>query len=237
MGVTYFKRYRMQIRLHPELFPPLLLPNGYRLVPWNRDLLFPHADTKYRSFCDEIDAHVFPCLGDMAGCHRLMEEISDKQGFLPGATWLAVHSASSRRPVGILWNGPGDCRGSIEWRHPELGRDSGASRPGPGQGVVAQGVGRFLASGPAVGFTWRSRRKTRWRFPSTANSVFAGSRPYTRRWKSPILNGLSVSVLGRRRRAIGRPSAGRGSARCVESRWRAPVPRLQPGTSCRYASN
>jgi ribosomal protein S18 acetylase RimI-like enzyme len=99
MGVTYFKRYRMQIRLRPELFQPPILPAGYRLVPWNRDLLYLHADTKYRSFCSEIDAHVFPCLGDQAGCHRLMEEIAEKHGFLPGATWLAVRSTDADEPV------------------------------------------------------------------------------------------------------------------------------------------
>jgi mycothiol synthase len=98
MGVTYFKRYRMQIRLQPELFVAPRLAAGYRLVPWNRDVLYLHAETKYRSFCSEIDANVFPCLGDLAGCHRLMEEISGKQGFLPGATWLAVHSVNSDGP-------------------------------------------------------------------------------------------------------------------------------------------
>ena len=93
MGVTYFKRYRMQIHLHPELFQSRTLPEGYRLVPWHRDMLYQHADAKYRSFCGEIDAHVFPCLGDLTGCHRLMEEIADKQGFLPTATWLAVRAS------------------------------------------------------------------------------------------------------------------------------------------------
>jgi ribosomal protein S18 acetylase RimI-like enzyme len=99
MSVTYFKRYRMQIRLQPDLFRVSRLPRGYRLVAWSRDLLPVHADTKYRSFCSEIDAHVFPCLGDLAGCHRLMEEISDKHGFMPDATWLAVYSAHPDGPV------------------------------------------------------------------------------------------------------------------------------------------
>src|SRR5690606_24686445 len=46
--------------------------------------------TKYQSFRDEIDSNVFPCLGDLLGCHRLMHEIRNKQGFLPQATWLAA---------------------------------------------------------------------------------------------------------------------------------------------------
>ena len=77
MSVTYFKRYRMQIRLHAGLFQPRRLPLGYRLVPWSPDLLYLHANTKYRSFCAEIDANVFPCLGEVDGCHRLMAEISE----------------------------------------------------------------------------------------------------------------------------------------------------------------
>ena len=89
MGVTYFKRYRMEIRLQRGLFADRQTPFGYRLIAWNDALVEAHADAKYRSFCAEIDAHVFPCLGDLTGCHRLMEDISVKHGFLPEATWLA----------------------------------------------------------------------------------------------------------------------------------------------------
>src|SRR4029077_20906310 len=39
------------------------------------------------------DANVFPCLGDWAGCHRLMHEIRGKSGFLPGATWLMAYDS------------------------------------------------------------------------------------------------------------------------------------------------
>ncbi|MBL6713560.1 MAG: GNAT family N-acetyltransferase [Pirellulales bacterium] len=67
---------------------PPVLPEGYRLVAWNEALLDAHARTKYRSFCDEIDAVVFPCLGDLEGCRRLMREIRRKPGFLAEATWL-----------------------------------------------------------------------------------------------------------------------------------------------------
>jgi GNAT superfamily N-acetyltransferase len=66
--------------------PPL--PRGYEFAAWDDSLLETHAETKYHSFRSEIDANVFPCLGDWAGCHRLMNEIRAKQGFLPGATWL-----------------------------------------------------------------------------------------------------------------------------------------------------
>ena len=93
MGVTYFKRYRMEIRLQRGLFVSPLTPANYQLVAWDDRLVHAHADTKYRSFCTEIDAHVFPCLGDLTGCQRLMEDISAKHGFLPTATWLAEYQS------------------------------------------------------------------------------------------------------------------------------------------------
>lgn len=94
MGLTYFKRFRMEIELTARQLAPPPLPPGYRLVPWAEELLEVHAEAKYNSFRTEIDANVFPCLGDWAGCHRLMHEIRGKQGFLPGATWLIACQAS-----------------------------------------------------------------------------------------------------------------------------------------------
>ena len=91
MGLTYFKRYRMEIELTARQLAPAVLPVGYRLITWEDSLLEAHAEAKYHSFRSEIDANVFPCLGDWDGCHRLMHEIRGKQGFLPGATWLIGH--------------------------------------------------------------------------------------------------------------------------------------------------
>lgn len=90
MVLTYFKRYRMEIDLHHWAPPPLRSPRGYAFLPWNKSLLDLHAEVKYRSFRNEIDANVFPCLGELAGCRRLMREITRKGGFLERATWLAV---------------------------------------------------------------------------------------------------------------------------------------------------
>jgi ribosomal protein S18 acetylase RimI-like enzyme len=87
MGLTYFKRFRMEINLAREL-PEPVPPPGYRLIAWDPELIPAHAETKYLSFRAEIDANVFPCLGDSDGCLRLMTEISRKEGFLPEATWL-----------------------------------------------------------------------------------------------------------------------------------------------------
>jgi ribosomal protein S18 acetylase RimI-like enzyme len=90
MGLTYFKRYRMEIYLPGRDFSSPGIPVGYRFVPWDESLVGLHAETKYLCFRDEIDANVFPCLGEQAGCRRLMGEIAQKPGFLPQATWLLM---------------------------------------------------------------------------------------------------------------------------------------------------
>lgn len=97
MAITYFKRFRMEIDLTARRFDPPTLSDGYRLLPWREELLEFHADTKYRSFRDAIDSNVFSCLGDPAGCSQLMAEIRNKDGFLPGATWLAVYQSSLQK--------------------------------------------------------------------------------------------------------------------------------------------
>jgi ribosomal protein S18 acetylase RimI-like enzyme len=91
LGLTYFKRYRMEIELGGGEFPPPRLLPGYRLIGWDPSHMVLHAETKYLSFRTEIDANVFSCLGDYDGCLRLMNEISHKDGFLPGATWLVAY--------------------------------------------------------------------------------------------------------------------------------------------------
>jgi ribosomal protein S18 acetylase RimI-like enzyme len=92
MSVSYFKRYRMELDLRGKRFLPVFMPTGYRLVAWEPDMLAEHAITKFHSFRNEIDADVFECLADLNGCHRLMHEISLKDGFLPEATWLAGYT-------------------------------------------------------------------------------------------------------------------------------------------------
>jgi ribosomal protein S18 acetylase RimI-like enzyme len=105
MESTYFKRFRMEADLRPPAAADAHrqpLPTGYRFVPWNEALLDVHARTKFRSFRDEIDAAVFPCLGDLDGCRRLMREIRNKSGFLPVATWLI---AWGNGPEDLVWCG------------------------------------------------------------------------------------------------------------------------------------
>ncbi len=98
MGLSYFKRFRMEIDLVGRDFSLHKLPAEFHFVPWDESLLEAHAETKYHSFRSEIDANVFPCLGDLAGCYRLMGEIRHKDGFLPAATWLIAHRNGQCEP-------------------------------------------------------------------------------------------------------------------------------------------
>ncbi len=110
--VVYYKRFRMEIDLAAA--PPVPeLPAGYFWQGWHPQLLACHADVKYRCFHDEIDALVFPNLGDQQGCLRLMEEIAARPGFQPEATWLVtcadgpcgtIQGVSDRAGLGAIQN-------------------------------------------------------------------------------------------------------------------------------------
>ncbi len=87
MGITYFKRFKMEVDL--GLAPPIpQLPEGYFWLPWEEAALDLHAEVQYQSFCTELDSTLFPSLGDKYGSRFLMKEIRQKPGFLPEATWL-----------------------------------------------------------------------------------------------------------------------------------------------------
>jgi GNAT superfamily N-acetyltransferase len=112
MSTTYYKRFRMEIDLEEAISAPAL-PRSFVWVSWEESLLEWHAEVKYHSFIGEIDANVFPCLGDRHGCRRLMCEIRRKPGFLPEATWLigcaegfvgAVQGVMDHGPIGAIQN-------------------------------------------------------------------------------------------------------------------------------------
>ena len=88
MGLTYFKRYRMELDLDKEIFSAPLCPPHYELIPFDDELIRDHAVAKFQSFRQELDANVFPCLGKRDGCLSLMREITRRNGFVPEATWL-----------------------------------------------------------------------------------------------------------------------------------------------------
>ncbi|MEI8372706.1 MAG: GNAT family N-acetyltransferase [Planctomycetota bacterium] len=98
MKLMYFKRYRMEITLAGRGLVPPRVPDGYRFEQWNPSLLDAFAEAKYQSFRGEIDVNVFPCLGELDGCRRLMLEIARKPGFLPEATWLLTCGRGSKLP-------------------------------------------------------------------------------------------------------------------------------------------
>ena len=97
LGLVYFRRYRMEIDLRRREFSTKL-PLGYYWVAWEQGLCDAHAATKYESFRNEIDAELFPCFAERDGCQRLMRTISERDGFLPSATWL-VATGNADNPV------------------------------------------------------------------------------------------------------------------------------------------
>ena len=97
MDQNYYKRFRMEIDLFGRDIDLPPIPHEYHILPWEHSLLEAFALAKYNSFRGEIDANVFPCLGDLNGCRRLMSDIVRKQGFLAQSAWLAVYSPFGSR--------------------------------------------------------------------------------------------------------------------------------------------
>jgi ribosomal protein S18 acetylase RimI-like enzyme len=105
VGITYFKRFRMELDLSGQLPQSGTLPAGYELLPFTEHLVRDHAAAKFQSFREELDTHVFPCLGRRDGCLRLMREISSRTGFVPEATWLIRYRVDGRgraMPIGTV---------------------------------------------------------------------------------------------------------------------------------------
>jgi ribosomal protein S18 acetylase RimI-like enzyme len=105
MGLTYFKRFRMELDLQRPLFPAPPCPAGYELLRYDDSLLREHASAKFLSFRQELDVNVFPCLGRRDGCLSLMREITRRSGFVPEATWLVQHTdpeTGTRESVGTV---------------------------------------------------------------------------------------------------------------------------------------
>ncbi|REJ87587.1 MAG: GNAT family N-acetyltransferase [Planctomycetota bacterium] len=100
MPTTYYKRYRMEFDFRRGRRPEVFLPEGYEWVAWEPSLRSAHANVKFESFRGEIDSQVFTCLSDLPGCSRLMQDISEHEGFLSEATWMVRSVGNSfREPV------------------------------------------------------------------------------------------------------------------------------------------
>ncbi len=92
MSITYFKRYRMHFDLRKPFPESPEVALNYQFHPWSTVLVKAHAEAKFKSFRNELDANVFPCLGQLDGCEGLMREIASRNGFIPEATWLVTRS-------------------------------------------------------------------------------------------------------------------------------------------------
>ena len=100
MTTMWFRRFRMEFDFAMQQPAEPELPDGYRWIAWNPVLLERHSITKWESFRYELDSSVFPCLGDLGGCRRLMREIVHQKTFLPGCTWLiSFHPEPSWPPA------------------------------------------------------------------------------------------------------------------------------------------
>ncbi|HUG93740.1 MAG TPA: N-acetyltransferase [Planctomycetaceae bacterium] len=99
MAVQYVRRFRMEYCFGSAPLPAPMLPPGYRWIGWHPGLVERHAVVKYDSFLGEVDASLFPGLASVAGCYRLMHEISRQEDFLPGVTWLAAWQPDADAPA------------------------------------------------------------------------------------------------------------------------------------------
>lgn len=117
MGLTYFKRYRMELDLDRAFFAAPPCPFDYQLLPFDETLIRDHAVAKFVSFRHELDVNVFPCLGRRDGCLQLMREISKRSGFVPEATWLLRYidpESGQQEPVGTVQGLQHDGWGAIQ---------------------------------------------------------------------------------------------------------------------------
>ena len=142
MGVTYYKRFRMEISLAQVRLAESVLPQGYEWAAWQLSLLERHALAKFESFRDEIDSEVFPCLGDPLSCRSLMSEIVQRATFVPEATWLISCQISPGQ-----WEDCGTIQGLIQ-----TGQWGAVQNVGIAPEHRGRGLGRALVLKSLAGF-------------------------------------------------------------------------------------
>jgi GNAT superfamily N-acetyltransferase len=142
VGVTYYKRFRMEIDLNRVHLGESALPEGYAWVDWQPALLERHALAKFESFRTEIDSDVFPSLGDPAGCRSLMSEIVQRATFVPTATWLITCHLSPDQ-----WEDCGTIQGVVQ-----TGQWGAIQNVGVAPEHRGQGLGRALVLKSLAGF-------------------------------------------------------------------------------------
>ena len=123
-----------------------LVPAGYEFVPFHQGLIGEHASAKYESFRYELDANVFPCLGDREGCVRLMKEIVGRHAFIPEATWLCRYrnmETGTIIPVGTIQGIEADGWGAIQ----NIGIDPSHRNRGLGALLLTRAAKGFYEAG------------------------------------------------------------------------------------------
>jgi GNAT superfamily N-acetyltransferase len=96
---TRYKRLRMEVDLRRvEVISPVL-PDGYRWVPWRSILCERHAQVKWRSFREDLDGQVFPCLSQIQGCRKLITDIQSQSSFSLNATWMVAFQPEPAWPA------------------------------------------------------------------------------------------------------------------------------------------
>lgn len=149
MGMTYFRRFRMELDLRdrrPSLEDIDWADTGYSWVPFQEELIREHAQAKFQSFRSEMDADVFPCLGRRDGCLRLMREITARASFVPAATWLVRYQerpGGRAIPVGTVQGLELDGWGAIQ----NLGVTPEHRGRGLGSALLMRAAAGFRAAG------------------------------------------------------------------------------------------
>ncbi len=146
MGMTYFRRFRMEFNLSEPLPEPPPVPSRYELLPYAEELIREHAAAKFQSFRQELDANVFPCLGHRDGCLRLMREIAGRTGFVPAATWLLRYrdpADGCSQPIGTIQGLQADGWGAVQ----NLGIEPSHRGQGLGTVLLRQAARGFRQAG------------------------------------------------------------------------------------------
>ena len=128
LEIRSYKRYRMERDLTEPLPVEPATPCGYALIPWYNELLRCHADVKYFSFHNTIDAEVLPLLSTQEGCLKVMRAIVERRNFLPSTTWLMVYTGGAPQVIDVAFSGDTNWGNEVPFTKRisnELRRDSG----------------------------------------------------------------------------------------------------------------
>lgn len=152
-GVRFHRRYRMEFRCADSPLPAPVLPPGYGWTVWKTDpgrrqaLIDRHAAVTFESFRGEPDAGVFPCLGDLSGCRRLMADIASQRTFVPAATWLITRRSLPDDPSSDCGTIQGLAAGAMLGAIQNVGVAPDGRGLGLGRALVLRALHGFRSAG------------------------------------------------------------------------------------------